>query len=203
MITSKYKPVFDRALRGAARAAAATGVSPNQLTLAGLALGIFSCLYLLWSRNLAVFAWLALIFGLLDGLDGAVARFTGKTSKFGSYLDAMCDRYYEIFVLFSVAHVTGYWGPASAMLSGSLLTSYAKARAAMEVSVSNSEWPDLLERAERSVIFVGGLFLSQIFPRLFFGRDLFYWTLILLAAGTHFTAFQRIFRARKIIAARQ
>jgi phosphatidylglycerophosphate synthase len=150
-----------------------------------------------------VFAWLALLFGLLDGIDGAVARVSGQTSKFGAYLDAMCDRYYEAFVLISAAHVTGYWLPAAAVLTGALLTSYAKARAAMEVSVTNSEWPDFMERTERSVIFVVGLFVSQVIPKQFFGRDLFYWTLILLAAGTHLTAFQRIFRARKLIEARQ
>lgn len=203
MITTKYKQFFEKMFRGAATAVASTGITPNQLTLLGLGLGVLSCLYLLWSRNLAVFAGLALIFGLLDVMDGAVARVSGRTTRFGAYLDAMCDRYYEAFILISVAYVTGYWVPAAAALTGGLLTSYAKARAAMEVSVSNTEWPDLMERAERAALFLAGLFLSQLIPLRFLGRDLFYWTLILLAAGTHLTALQRVFRAKKFIESRQ
>src|SRR3989338_6851038 len=47
------------------------------------------------------------------------------------------------------AEVTGYWILSMIVLAGALIVSYAKARAAMEVAISNLEWPDLMERGER------------------------------------------------------
>ncbi len=199
MITTKYKAFFDRALEGIARKIIRIGITPNQLTLLGLGLGMLSCLFLLLTRNLFVFCILISFFGLIDGLDGLVARLTHRVSRFGSYLDAMCDRYLEAVVFLSVAYVTGYWTLTFLLLTGALLTSYAKARAGMEVPVSNTEWPDFMERTERCVIYIAGLFLSQIVPKQFWGHGIFYWTLMFLVLATNFTVFQRILRARKII----
>jgi CDP-diacylglycerol--glycerol-3-phosphate 3-phosphatidyltransferase/archaetidylinositol phosphate synthase len=89
-----------------------------------------------------------------------------------------------------------------AVLVGSLLVSYAKARAAMEVSVSNQEWPDLMERAERGTLFLGGLLAGRLIPWEPFGRDLFWWTLVLLTVLVHLTVVQRVLRARRLIRAR-
>lgn len=199
MITTKYKVFFDQKLEGLARKVIALGLSPNQLTLLGLLLGILSCLFLILTRNLFLFCLLIIVFGCVDGLDGLVARLTKKESKFGAYLDAVCDRYFESIVLLSVAYVTGYWVLTFLVLLGALLTSYTKARAGMEVSVSNTEWPDFMERTERCFIYVIGLFLSQIITKKFWGQDLFYWTLVFLALATNLTAIQRILRARRII----
>ena len=80
--------------------------------------------------------------------------------------------------------------------------SYAKARAAMEVSVSNDEWPDLMERTERDVLFVIGLAAGALMPWRPLGRDLFWWTLVLLAILIHGTVAQRVLRARRFIDAR-
>ena len=77
--------------------------------------------------------------------------------------------------------------------------SYAKARAAMEVAVSNLEWPDLMERAERSLLFGAGLVAGALVPWRPLGHDLFWWTLVLLALLTHLTVLQRALRARRYI----
>jgi phosphatidylglycerophosphate synthase len=137
--------------------------------------------------------------GGLDVLDGAVARASGRVTKFGAYLDAICDRYVDAMVVLAAARVTGYWTLSLITLAGTLLVSYAKARAAMEVAVSNLEWPDLMERGERSAMFLGGLLASVLIPWQPLGRDLFWWTLLLLAILTHLTVAQRVLRARKLI----
>lgn len=202
MIGTRYKAFFDEKLSGVAKALIKTGITPNQLTLTGLILSFFTCLFLILTKQVLIFCVLMMLIGILDALDGLVARLTGRTSKFGAYLDAMCDRYFEAATVFSVAYVTGYWALSFLVITGSMLTSYAKARAGMEVSVSNTEWPDFMERMERCVLFMAGLFLSQIFRGNFFGHDLFFWTLVLIAAGTHFTAAQRMLRAKTIIEGR-
>jgi len=143
-----------------------------------------------------------LLVGCLDALDGAVARASKRVTKFGAYLDAMCDRYVESIVVLSVAAVTGYWVLSMIVLIGSLLVSYAKARAAIEVAVTNVEWPDLMERTERDILFLVGLALSDLVAWRPLGQDLFWWTLVLLAAFVHLTVLQRMVRARRFIRSR-
>ena len=186
-----------------ARALVALKVPPDLLTLLGLCGTGASCAYyLVVNRNTWLFCGLVLACGLCDVLDGAVARLSGRTSRWGSYLDAMADRYADTMVALTVAWVTQYWLLISLVLAGSLLISYAKARASMEVAVTNMEWPDLMERTERGLIFLGGLALSAKYPRTWHGHDVFWWTLIGLAVAIHLTVIQRMWRARQLITAR-
>jgi phosphatidylglycerophosphate synthase len=111
----------------------------------------------------------------------------------------MADRYFESMAYVAVAAVTGYWFWSMVALTGGLITSYAKARAGLEVTVTNTEWPDALERSERGVIYLLGLGLSQWWPIRPGGHDLFYWTLVGLAVGTHATVLQRVLRAKRLI----
>lgn len=201
MLTSK-KDFFNKKLEGLGKLLAKLPIHPNVLTLTGLGLGIVCCVYLLITENLLVFAILVFAAGLFDLLDGLLARASGKTSKFGSYLDAMTDRYYEVVVVISVAIVTGYWILSAFLILGVYSVSYAKARAAMEVSIENNEWPDFLERMERDTIYVAGLILSQIFPIEIVGHNIFWWTLLFLVIGTQITVLQRILRAKKIMSVR-
>ena len=199
MLTSRYKALFNRLVEGPARLVVRLGVGPSAVTLLGLLLVAASCLFLLLTRNLLVFCGLAVSASLLDVLDGAVARLSGRVTKFGSYLDAVCDRYAEACVVVSVALVTGYWLLSTVVLVGALMVSYAKARAAMEVPVANLEWPDLMERAERDVVYIVGLAAGQVVPWRPLGQDLFWWTLALLSVLIHATVLQRAWRARSFI----
>jgi phosphatidylglycerophosphate synthase len=202
MLTAQ-KDFFNRLFSGIGRTVARLPIHPNLLTLLGLFLIVCCCGYLLLTKNLLLFSILALAAGLFDLLDGAVARASGKMSKFGSYLDAMTDRYVEVFVVISVAWVTGYWFLSSLCILGLYSVSYAKARAGMEIPIRNNEWPDFLERTERDVIYLIGIAVSQIFPVRLLGHDLFWWVLLFLAVGTNATVLQRILRARRLIAERE
>lgn len=185
-----------------ARALARLGVTPMTLTLLGPLLTSLACWWFLRTRAVVPFCLTMGIIGVLDGLDGAVARVSGRVTKVGAYLDAMADRYVEAMVVFSAAWVTGYWALSMIVLAGALLVSYAKARAGMEVPVSNLEWPDLMERMERSTLFLLGLLASALVPWRPLGRDLFWWTLLVLALLTHLTVAQRVARAVQFIRSR-
>ena len=202
MLTSRYKEAFNRWIEPLAGALARAGLSPTAVTLAGVLLGSLVCLWFVRSRAVLPFCAAITLAGCLDGLDGALARASGRVTKFGGYLDAVCDRYFEAVVAVSVAIVTGYWVLISAVLVGSLLVSYTKARAAMEVPVSNLEWPDLMERVERSAVFVAGLAASALVPWRPLNHDLFWWTLLALSILTHTTVGQRVLRAKRLIVQR-
>lgn len=82
--------LIDPGLNRAGRALAARGVTATQVTLVGLALGLFSAAMLATGAGTAL-CLLPLMAGrLADGLDGAVARATRKTD-FGGLLDIFCD----------------------------------------------------------------------------------------------------------------
>ena len=199
MLTPRYKAPLDRLLQPLAKAIARAGVSPTAMTLAGPLLTLGVCLWFVQTAAILPFCLLMALVGSLDVLDGAVARVSGRVTKFGAYLDAVCDRYVDAMVVGAAAVVTGYWTLSLVTLVGTLLVSYAKARAAMEVPISNLEWPDLMQRAERSALFLLGLSGSELVPWQPLGRDLFWWTLLLLAILTHLTVAQRILRASRFI----
>lgn len=199
MLTSRYKSLFNRCLEPLAKGLIRCGVSPNVLTLGGLTGSVIVCLWFVRTKAVIPFCVAILVVGCVDALDGAVARACGRVTKFGAYLDAVCDRYVEVIVAGSVAYVTGHWLLIGVVLVGSLLVSYAKARAAMEVAVSNQEWPDLMERTERDVIFIVGLAAGTLIAWRPLGHDLFWWTLVVLAVMIHLTVVQRILRARRFI----
>jgi len=86
---AKLRPLIDPPLNRAGRVLAGLGVSANQLTFAGLALGLAGA----GAIALGQIGWgLALILAnrLLDGLDGAVARARGA-SDLGGYFDIIAD----------------------------------------------------------------------------------------------------------------
>jgi archaetidylinositol phosphate synthase len=171
------------------------GLTPNMITLGGLVFVMLSCLYFVMFENSLYFGvFLALSF-TTDSLDGAVARITGKTTRYGSYLDAVVDRYQEIIVYFAIAYVRGYWLGAFGAITGSLLVSYNKARTALETPVSNDRWPDLLERMERLILITAALLIDGLFP----GNNILRYAVILIAGLAHFTAIQRFLRARKLL----
>ena len=86
------------------------------------------------------------------------------------------------------------------MVSGAFITSYNKARAAMEIPVNNLDWPDLLERLERMVLLIVLLLLDPFVPDIPFTHlPLLATGLLVLGALAHFTAIQRFLRARRRI----
>ena len=202
MINANFKAVFNRLFEPVGRFFIRVGLTPNQLTTIGLFFGVLTCWVYIWTRNAVLFTALIVFCAFFDAFDGAVARLGGKVTRFGSYFDAVCDRLFEGFVLVSVAYVTGYWILIGVLLIGFFVISYAKARAAMEVSISNLEWPDLMEKAERGVIFILGLLISEMTHIWILGHDLFYWVLVVLLVLVYGTVIQRILRAKRYIESR-
>ncbi len=183
-----------------AKPLAKAGLTPNQITLLGLVLVVLNCALFCWHKSTFWFGLGLAASFTFDALDGAVARLRNMSSKFGGYLDGVIDRYQEIVVFASIAWVTGWWALSFFALTGSLMVSYNKARAAIEIPIENHAWPDLLERFERVVILSLALLLDSFvtLPDVLGGRVLFL-ALLVLGALAHLTAIQRFFRARRML----
>lgn len=200
MIDGLFKKHIDPLWEKAARPLAATGVTPNAVTMLGLALVVtFSAAFVAHGSTFWFGVSLIGAFAF-DSLDGAVARLRNLRSKRGGYLDAMVDRYQELAVMLALGQASGAWVAVLAGFSGAVITSYAKARTALEIRVGNDDWPDLFERQER-LIFICALLISHglLFQPMGAGPQALVAGLWIYAALAHFTALQRMRRAWKLL----
>ena len=123
-----------------ARVFARTGLSPNALTLIGFAIaGVGAGLA---AAQIWLLAGLVVAFGaVFDLFDGALARATGKTSRFGAFLDSTMDRAGEAVVYIGIAAGVVGWTlegsyagavlfvlAAIAAMAASFMVSYTRAK---------------------------------------------------------------------------
>jgi phosphatidylglycerophosphate synthase len=175
---------------------ARTRVTPNALTAAGLTLCVAASILVFFEyRNDLLFFWLgAVLFvvgSVLDILDGALARFSGKQSPFGAFVDSTTDRISEGFMLGALAIALARDGSelgvalSAAAIAGSFLVSYTRSKAEGlglrgDVGIGS--------RAERVVVITAGLVLAPWVP-----LEL---ALALLTATAWFTVLQRVLHVR-------
>ncbi len=142
------------------------GITANQVTLVSLVLGVAAAV----AAAVGLFgicAFLAAISSLFDGLDGQLARATGKASDAGEVFDAAVDRVNEMAYLFGVAVYLRAEVPALVVtllaLQASILVSYATAKAeALRVEPPRGA----MRRAERAVYLGGGAALVPVVAHL-------------------------------------
>jgi CDP-diacylglycerol--glycerol-3-phosphate 3-phosphatidyltransferase len=164
------------------------GIRPNTVTLIGLT-GTIGCSVLIAFGKMTWAGILLLIMGPVDAMDGALARLRNEASDWGAFVDAVTDRYSELFLFLGFmiyyllqANVTGVILSYLAA-AGSVLVSYIKARA--DASKLNAN-VGLLTRVERYIVLI---------PGLVFNLPLY--VLIIIAVLANFTALQRIMRVRR------
>jgi len=170
------------------------GLSPNYVSVFGIVLAVLSAItYWQWKLHpilLILAPLLMLASGLLDALDGALARLYGEATDFGGFFDSLLDRYADAVIICGI--ILGgltevSWGLAALM--GSLLVSYARARA--EAAGVKMETVGLAERAERIVLLALASFLSYVW------LDALKWSVLVLAILTNLTVVQRAIYFRK------
>lgn len=202
MIDGLFKTHIDPLWEKLARPIAAAGFTPNQVTLAGLALVVVNVAAFALHRSTLILGLGLLLAFAFDALDGAVARLRGLSSRRGGYLDAVVDRYQELAMMVALGWASGAWLAACLGLAGAHLTSYAKARTAVEIRIDNEAWPDLFERQERILYLCGLMILSgSVLRAVGFEDGGLVAGLWIYAALTHFTALQRAHRAWAMLSA--
>jgi CDP-diacylglycerol---glycerol-3-phosphate 3-phosphatidyltransferase len=131
--------------------------------------------------------------GVFDMLDGALARMTGRVTKFGAILDSTLDRVSEALVLVGLLAVFVRDAQVlesmlvGAALVGSLLTSYTRAR--ME-GLGIECKAGLFTRTERVIVTALGLVLSSLNYALLI-------MLIVITFFSWYTVVERMLYARR------
>jgi len=169
------------------------GILPNTMTLLGLAGNIIAAI-LLALGYISLGGVLVLVMGLIDTLDGTMARLRGMPSDFGAFVDSVTDRYSELVIFGGLLYfylqnenwlaVFGIYLAAS----GSVLVSYVRARAA---SLGMDTKVGVLTRFERYLVLAPSLILytvNPVFPRI---------GVWIIAIFANITAIQRIIDVRR------
>ncbi len=80
------------------------GWKPNHVTVLGFVVGLLPIICLIYQQPIlgVVLLWLS---GLLDAVDGAMARISGLTSLWGAFMDICFDRIVEVGVLLTLGYL--------------------------------------------------------------------------------------------------
>lgn len=199
MFDESFRQRFQVVLRPLAMQVARSGITPNGVTFVTFAIAITAALTVAWVHPVTgIVIWLISRIG--DGLDGTLARVTGRTSAFGGVLDITLDMaaYAAIVLAFSYVHPEQAlaW---SAVLAGYVLvitTTLALSDAARaggrHVSDTNRTFqftPGITEAGETNAIYV----VWALWPAAI-GWTVWPWVAALVA-----TSVQRLVLARRVL----
>ena len=208
-ISEKNRARYLRIIAPLGRFFAKLGVHPNILSVTGFALSIgagiiYSTGSFFWA------AWVVVLAGTCDALDGQIARQTNKNSSFGAFFDSTLDRYSDMFLFVGLAYYfaggvvpIGFPGPGVGRdtspwtvviiilaIVGSFMVSYTRARAE---GLGLECKKGMMQRPERITLLVIGSLLGSI-PKV--GPVLLTITLLILAISSNLTALFRVFFIR-------
>ena len=171
----------------------ALGIGANAITGAGVLLAVATGLLIAYGYFFAGVG-LIIVGGLMDTLDGHVAKVAGTASPRGAFLDSVSDRVGDSLIFFGVAGYFVRTGDGTAallpvgVLAVSYLISYERAKAE---SLGFDAHGGIMERAER-LIFLGaalltaGFVVAALVPLL--------WALGALSLATAIGRFVRVWR---------
>ncbi|HEY0194783.1 MAG TPA: CDP-alcohol phosphatidyltransferase family protein [Kofleriaceae bacterium] len=134
-------------------------VSPNMITALSLILCGVTCAAV-GLGHLAGAAWLYITAGILDVLDGRLARLTGQQTKAGALFDSVSDRWGELMIFAGYTwylHETPWLLAVLAAIAGSMMVSYTRARGeGLGLELAGG----VMQRAERILLVVVGTLVA-------------------------------------------
>lgn len=163
MLNIHARDFFTRLVRPLASGLSRAGITPDAITVFGTIGAVVSALVFFPRGDFFGGTLLVWGFVMLDLVDGAVARLSGRSSTFGAVLDSTCDRVADAAVFGALAWYFAEHGQRWLLLGCLLclvlgsLTSYIRARAeaaGLHATVG------IAERAERLIIVLVGTGLT-------------------------------------------
>ncbi len=172
-------------------------LSPNQWTILALLVALAAAGVIAFTQNLLLGLALFILAGLLDAVDGAVARARNETTKFGAFLDGISDRFMEFFFLFAflfyplpAIFIDPKIWIAALTFFGTCMPAFIRAYAAYNCVISPEKakaMGGLFERSERVLLIAVGLGAG-----ILLSMDYFVYAIILATFLSILTVFQRL-----------
>ncbi|MBU4540979.1 MAG: CDP-alcohol phosphatidyltransferase family protein [Firmicutes bacterium] len=157
MIDTKLRGVFQPLFNGLARGLIKLKLSSNTISLAAFGVGLGASLSIAMGHLVPalILLWLS---GLLDVLDGSVARLTATASPLGAYLDLIFDRMVESAVILACFFLLPQYALAYLLFFVAVLfnfTTFIVAGALFKNNSSKSMHYDIgiAERTETFIVF--------------------------------------------------
>jgi phosphatidylglycerophosphate synthase len=194
LVISILKEEFEAKIKDLTLFLSRANIKPNQITFFGFVIALITAWiyinYISKPIGLVYAGIMILVSGLLDALDGALARTTNQITRFGGFFDSISDRYSDLIILSGII-ISGLSDPIPGLLAliGSVMVSYTRARA--EAEGIRMSGVGLAERAERMI------FLAICSIGSYFWRDALKWGINILAIVTQATVLQRILYFKK------
>lgn len=192
----RLRRIFGPLVRLLARGFIRLRISPNLISLLAFFFAVLASALLTLYQWFIVYGLLVFLAGLLDGVDGEVARQTDRVSLAGGFFDSMLDRGADVVVLLPFLWLPNpfpQWGPSwwwvTLAIIGVILVSYSRSRA-QAAGVQDTD-VGLAARSERLFILVMTSLLAFIHPAIA------YLGLILVAILSHLTVGYRILYYRR------
>ncbi len=189
MVANQFRPIVSKLLNPVYERLAKWGIHPNMITMVGLAMGLIAG-WAFASEAYLVAAIAIAASGILDVLDGGVARVGGYASGEGAFLDSIADRMGESAIFIGI--VLGFSEISHQLLGLSLLVlsfsiSYLRARGeGLGVELAGI---GVMERAERMT----ALFLAALLAQ-FYGANVLVISLFVIFILVAITAIHRFVR---------
>jgi phosphatidylglycerophosphate synthase len=204
------------------------GITPNFITFTGLVINILATIIFITGvekgsrgdhRYIGWASATILLGGLMDMIDGRLARVGKQESRYGAIFDSVLDRYSEMIMFLGICYyLIGYSYFLSSLFAfvgmiGSIMVSYTRARAeGMGLKMADV---GLMQRPERILLigisglacglashFIGSDFKVTVtwlpFP-LFETITIFTFPIFILAILTNITAINRLQAAKKML----
>jgi CDP-diacylglycerol---glycerol-3-phosphate 3-phosphatidyltransferase len=166
------------------------GITPNMLTAAGLVLAAAAGVLIALNR-LGLAALALAISGLLDALDGDLARQRPQPGRLGPFIDSVADHYGDFAVYLGLAwRALAAFDRATVLLVflamfGSLVGSHIRSRAGMiGVDLKNT---GMFTRMERTLVLLAGLVTGWVIPAL-----------VVLAVANNVSAAERVIATLRV-----
>ena len=205
-ISEKNRARYQKIIAPVGNMFARMGIHPHVLSITGFILSVVAGI-LFGTGSFFWAAWVIVLAGICDTLDGQIARQTQKTSAFGAFFDSTLDRYSDMFLFIGLAYYfaggvafsgsgqpreTCPWTVVIIILAiiGSFMVSYTRARAE---GLGLECKKGMMQRPERITLLVIGSLLGSI-PKV--GPVLLTITLFVLAISSNLTALFRVFYIR-------
>jgi len=176
------------------------GATPNQVSVLSFAAALVAsaAFFVATDTSYIAGAFLVALSGLLDGVDGQLARRTGAESAAGDMLDHTLDRYADLAFVVGIAGGLNAWFLGLFAVTGVFLTSYMGTQA--QAVGAGRDYGGLLGRADRmSLIVLVGLAQPFVPPVVAFGgaHTALGWLLVLFGVVGNITALQRFWASWK------
>jgi archaetidylinositol phosphate synthase len=164
-------------------------INPNIVTIISPFVAVIAAYG--FANHMLILATLAILFsGFLDVMDGAIARYHGRASKFGAFLDSTMDRFADGIIYVGIVF-GGYchWFVGILAIHSAITVSYVKARAESQGAECNI---GIAERAVRMIILMIGALVGY-----FIGDVYFTYIIYILVILSYITVAQRVLYVRR------